>query len=47
MTERVTSKAGGVLIDVPVMPAVVKVVNSTRGWYERGVCTIFLEGEYQ
>ncbi|MEK7436797.1 MAG: ACR3 family arsenite efflux transporter [Pseudomonadota bacterium] len=27
----------GVLIEVPVMLAVVKVVNSTRGWYERGV----------
>ena len=27
----------GVLIEVPVMLAVVKLVNSTRGWYERGV----------
>src|ERR1039458_5612002 len=27
----------GVLIEVPVMLAVVKVVNSTRVWYERGV----------
>ncbi len=27
----------GVLIEVPVMLAVVKVVNSTRGWYGRGV----------
>jgi ACR3 family arsenite transporter len=27
----------GVLIVVPVMLAVVKAVNSTRGWYERGV----------
>ncbi len=27
----------GVLIEVPVMLAVVKVVNSTRTWYERGV----------
>ena len=27
----------GVLIEVPVMLAVVKVVNSTRGWYARGV----------
>ena len=27
----------GVLIEVPVMLLVVKVVNSTRGWYERGV----------
>jgi len=26
----------GVLIEVPVMLAVVKVVNSTRGWYARG-----------
>jgi arsenite transporter len=26
----------GVLIEVPVMLAVVKVVNSTRGWYQRG-----------
>lgn len=27
----------GVLIEVPVMLLVVKVVNSTRGWYERGI----------
>ncbi len=27
----------GVLIEVPVMLVVVKVVNSTRAWYERGV----------
>jgi len=27
----------GVLIEVPVMLAVVKLVNSTRSWYERGV----------
>jgi len=27
----------GVLIEVPVMLAVVKVVNSTRGWYERAI----------
>jgi ACR3 family arsenite transporter len=27
----------GVLIEVPVMLVVVKVVNSTRGWYARGV----------
>jgi ACR3 family arsenite transporter len=27
----------GVLIEVPVMLLVVRVVNSTRGWYERGV----------
>jgi len=27
----------GVLIEVPVMLAVVKFVNSTRGWYDRGV----------
>ena len=27
----------GVLIEVPVMLAVVRVVNSTRAWYERGV----------
>ena len=27
----------GVLIEVPVMLLVVKVVNSTRTWYERGV----------
>jgi ACR3 family arsenite transporter len=26
----------GVLIEVPVMLSVVKLVNSTRGWYERG-----------
>ena len=25
----------GVLIEVPVMLLVVRVVNSTRGWYER------------
>jgi arsenite transporter len=27
----------GVLIEVPVMLSVVKIVNATRGWYERGV----------
>ena len=27
----------GVLIEVPVMLAVVKVVNSTHAWYDRGV----------
>ena len=26
----------GVLIEVPVMLLVVKVVNSSKGWYERG-----------
>ena len=26
----------GVLIEVPVMLSVVKIVNSTRGWYESG-----------
>ncbi len=26
----------GVLIEVPVMLSVVKIVNSSRGWYERG-----------
>jgi ACR3 family arsenite transporter len=26
----------GVLVEVPVMLLVVKVVNATRGWYERG-----------
>jgi ACR3 family arsenite transporter len=26
----------GVLIEVPVMLLVVKVVNASRGWYERG-----------
>jgi ACR3 family arsenite transporter len=26
----------GVLIEVPVMLAVVKIVNSTRDWYARG-----------
>jgi ACR3 family arsenite transporter len=26
----------GVLIEVPVMLSVVKIVNATRGWYERG-----------
>ena len=30
----------GVLIEVPVMLAVVKVVNSTRGWYERDIPTL-------
>ena len=25
----------GVLIEVPIMLAVVRVVNRTRGWYER------------
>ena len=26
----------GVLVEVPVMLGVVKVVNSSKGWYERG-----------
>ena len=26
----------GVLIEVPVMLSVVRIVNGTRGWYERG-----------
>lgn len=26
----------GVLIEVPVMLSVVKIVNATKGWYERG-----------
>ena len=26
----------GVLVEVPVMLSVVKIVNATRGWYERG-----------
>lgn len=26
----------GVLVEVPVMLLVVRLVNSTRGWYERG-----------
>jgi len=26
----------GVLIEVPVMLSVVKIVNTTKGWYERG-----------
>ena len=30
----------GVLIEVPVMLAVVKVVNATRGWYERDIQTL-------
>ena len=30
----------GVLIEVPVMLAVVAVVNRSKGWYERGVATI-------
>jgi ACR3 family arsenite transporter len=29
----------GVLIEVPVMLVVVKVVNSTRDWYDRGIPT--------
>lgn len=29
----------GVLIEVPVMLLVVRVVNRTRGWYERGLKT--------
>jgi ACR3 family arsenite transporter len=29
----------GVLIEVPVMLLVVKVVNASKGWYERGVAT--------
>ena len=29
----------GVLIEVPVMLAVVRVVNRSRGWYERGMTT--------
>jgi ACR3 family arsenite transporter len=27
----------GVLIEVPVMLLVVRAVNSSKGWYERGV----------
>lgn len=27
----------GVLIEVPVMLSLVKVVNATQGWYERGL----------
>ena len=27
----------GVLIEVPVMLSVVKIVNATKSWYERGV----------
>jgi arsenite transporter len=36
----------GVLIEVPVMLSVVKIVNSTRGWYEQGraVQTVFSNG---
>ncbi|MBS1236589.1 MAG: arsenic transporter [Proteobacteria bacterium] len=30
----------GVLIEVPVMLSVVKIVNHTRGWYERGVTPV-------
>jgi ACR3 family arsenite transporter len=26
----------GVLVEVPVMLTVVRIVKSTRGWYERG-----------
>jgi ACR3 family arsenite transporter len=26
----------GVLIEVPVMLSVVKIVNASKGWYERG-----------
>jgi len=28
----------GVLVEVPVMLSVVKIANSTRGWYERAQC---------
>ncbi len=27
----------GVLIEVPVMLSVVKIVNASKGWYERGL----------
>jgi ACR3 family arsenite transporter len=27
----------GVLVEVPVMLSVVKVVNASAGWYERGI----------
>jgi ACR3 family arsenite transporter len=30
----------GVLIEVPVMLAVVAVVNRSKGWYERGMARI-------
>jgi ACR3 family arsenite transporter len=30
----------GVLIEVPVMLAVVAVVNRSQGWYERGAAKI-------
>lgn len=30
----------GVLIEVPVMLSVARIINSTRGWYERSVSTI-------
>jgi len=30
----------GVLIEVPVMLSVVKIVNSSRGWYERGITPV-------
>jgi arsenite transporter len=26
----------GVLVEVPVMLSVVKIVNASKGWYERG-----------
>lgn len=26
----------GVLVEVPVMLSVVKIINASRGWYERG-----------
>jgi ACR3 family arsenite transporter len=29
-----------VLVEVPVMLSVVKIVNATRSWYERGGATI-------
>jgi ACR3 family arsenite transporter len=29
----------GVLIEVPVMLAVVKIVNSSKDWYEKGIAT--------
>jgi ACR3 family arsenite transporter len=30
----------GVLVEVPVMLSVVRIVNSSRGWYERGLPTV-------
>jgi ACR3 family arsenite transporter len=37
----------GVLVEVPVMLSVVKIVNATRGWYERGAAKGHAYEEYK